>query len=166
MSEFVRATGDRIRALFSDADVAEAERLIATFVRDVIRGGSQRIEFAAVRYSAGDLARLREAIELGRADWRDLLVAADFADDLHAHERWLPRRLDTQIIDIWRSGVLPQGVSFRLNETVRLVSGPILGLGAVISLVALEPQPRYAVELASGRDVEAWQRWLKTVQTR
>ena len=135
--------------------------MIATFVRDVIPGGSPRIEFAAVRYSAGDLACLREAIELGRIDWRDLLVAAEFADDLHAHERWLPRRLDTQIVDLWMSGRLPQGVRFRLNDAGRLVGGPTLGSGAVISLGALEPQPQYAVELAAGRDVEAWQQWLK-----
>ena len=113
MSEIGRATRDRICALFSAADDAEAERMIATFVRDVIPGGSPRIEFAAVRYSAGDLACLREAIELGQIDWRDLLVAAEFADDLHAHERWLPRRLDTQIVNLWMSGRLPQGVRFR-----------------------------------------------------
>ena len=94
MTELSDAAKQHIRALFSPADVAEAERLMAAFAREMPPFGD-RIPFAAIRCGAGDLGRLREAIQLGRTDWRDLLVAADFADDVHAHERWRPRRLDT-----------------------------------------------------------------------
>jgi hypothetical protein len=35
------------------------------------------------------LDALIQAIELAQTDWRDLLVAAGFAVDVHAHELWL-----------------------------------------------------------------------------
>jgi len=155
------ATRDRIRALFSEADGREAERLLAEFVRDAIPGGSERIEFAAVRWSAGDLRRLRDAIALGRTDWRALLVAAGFGDDLRAHVRWLPRRLDAGTLELWMAGTLPQGVGLRLNDAVKFRRGLAEGNGTVISLLALEPEPRYLVELDSGRDIEAFQSLLR-----
>jgi hypothetical protein len=77
--------------LFAAEDVPEAERLLAAFARDMPPWGD-RIPYAALRCSRGDLARLRAAIQLGRTDWRDLLVEAHFANDVHAHERWQPRR--------------------------------------------------------------------------
>lgn len=39
-------------------------------------------------FGAGDVSA---AIALANLDWRDLLVAAGFADDIHAHARWRPR---------------------------------------------------------------------------
>ena len=47
-----------------------------------------RLRFAALKVAAGDAARLREAVELAKVDWRDLLVWAGFADDLGAHRGW------------------------------------------------------------------------------
>lgn len=35
----------------------------------------QRVQLAALKYANGDLRRLREAMELARIDWRDLLMA-------------------------------------------------------------------------------------------
>jgi hypothetical protein len=49
--------------------------------------GLERVRFAALKVSEGDLERLRAAVALAREDWRDLLVAASFADD-DAHEAW------------------------------------------------------------------------------
>lgn len=49
-----------------------------------------RFRFAALKLSGGRLKRLRSAIELAKVDWRDLLVAADFAHDPQEHERWFP----------------------------------------------------------------------------
>ena len=86
-----------ILALFSRDDASEAETLLATDcganlpgMDDATPTQLERIRFAAIRLSAGDIDRLREAIRLAQIDWRDLLVAADFADDVHAHERWRP----------------------------------------------------------------------------
>ena len=50
----------------------------------------ERIRFAALKLSAGDVVRLRDAVGLARIDWRDLLVAAGFGDDPQAHEHWTP----------------------------------------------------------------------------
>ena len=49
---------------------------------------SERIRAAIVLLANGDLSRFREAVELAKTDWRDVLVAAGLA-----HEDW-PARLD------------------------------------------------------------------------
>ena len=38
----------------------------------------ERIRFAALKLSGGDLEKLREAVQLAQTDWRDVLVAAGF----------------------------------------------------------------------------------------
>lgn len=47
------------------------------------------IRFADMKLSDGHLDRLLEAIELAQQDWRDLLMAAGFGEDVNAHKRWL-----------------------------------------------------------------------------
>jgi hypothetical protein len=44
-------------------------------------GDSERIQAAVVLWGRGDLARLRDACELARLDWRDVLVRAGLADE-------------------------------------------------------------------------------------
>jgi len=92
-------TKRHVAALFTPADVAEAEQLLAhecaenlLLVSDPTPSGLERLHFAALQLSDGSLTRLRDAIALAKTDWRDLLVAADFADDIHAHRRWKPLR--------------------------------------------------------------------------
>jgi hypothetical protein len=48
----------------------------------------ERIRFAALKLSQGNLAKLLRAIDMGQRDWRDVLVAADFGNHLGAHEIW------------------------------------------------------------------------------
>lgn len=50
----------------------------------------ERIRFSALKLSAGDIEKLKHAVELAKQDCRDLLVAAEFADDITAHRRWVP----------------------------------------------------------------------------
>lgn len=50
-----------------------------------------RIRFSALKLSAGNIEKLKDAIKLANADWRDLLVAAGFANDITAHKRWMPQ---------------------------------------------------------------------------
>jgi hypothetical protein len=50
----------------------------------------ERIRFAALKLSGGTIGGLCDAIRLAQLDWRDLLVAADFAEDVRAHESWMP----------------------------------------------------------------------------
>lgn len=51
----------------------------------------QRFHFAALKLSEGRLDQLRKAIKVAQQDWRDLLVAAGFANDCDAHLNWDPR---------------------------------------------------------------------------
>jgi hypothetical protein len=49
-----------------------------------------RIRYAVLKLSGGDLDELRKAISLAQRDWRDALVAAGFAQSLDVHESWWP----------------------------------------------------------------------------
>lgn len=49
-----------------------------------------RIRFAALKISSGDMSKLRAAIDLAQQDWRDLLMAAGFGEDESAYEDWMP----------------------------------------------------------------------------
>ena len=98
MTPLSDSTREHVDVLFSSAERAEAERLLVEECGDELlqfQGPTptllERVRFAALRISDGELSQLRVAIQLGQTDWRDLLVAADFADDIHAHERWKPR---------------------------------------------------------------------------
>jgi len=52
---------------------------------------SERVQAAIVLVAAGDIGRLRRAIDLAAADWRDVLVAAGLAD-----QDW-PVKLERQL---------------------------------------------------------------------
>ena len=51
----------------------------------------ERLRFAALKMSKGDLNELREAIAVAKVDWRDLLVGAGFGNDVNAHLHWTPK---------------------------------------------------------------------------
>ena len=48
----------------------------------------ERIRFATIKLSEGNLDKLCYAIGLAQKDWRDLLVFSNFAHDIKAHEIW------------------------------------------------------------------------------
>ncbi|OLB97478.1 MAG: hypothetical protein AUI02_00910 [Acidobacteria bacterium 13_2_20CM_2_57_12] len=90
-------TERRIAALFPPSSRAEVSELL------IVQCGNnlpfcdgddefqlERIRFSALKLSAGNIGKLRDAIKLAKTDWRDLLVAAGFADDPAAHKRWIP----------------------------------------------------------------------------
>jgi hypothetical protein len=52
----------------------------------------ERVRFAALKLSRGNLEKLREAIKLAQTDWRDLLMAVGFGHDVNAHKSWSPTR--------------------------------------------------------------------------
>lgn len=83
----------RVRAdLGADAD--EALRLLADLPETLPLGAGldpDRVHGALVLAAGGDLARLREAVELARTDWRDALVAGGLA-----HTGW-EQRLDAEL---------------------------------------------------------------------
>lgn len=90
-------TRARLEALFDPADVDEARELLVEdcadnlpFCADHDATGLERIRFAALEQSRGTLEGLVDAIALAATDWRDLLVAAGFANDVRAHLAWWP----------------------------------------------------------------------------
>jgi hypothetical protein len=80
------------------------------------------------------------------------------ADDTRAHEDWQPRRLDAETIDRWKGGELPRDVEFPLNDSVEVLVGPLRGTGgAIITLVALDPEP--PVPCGAWETVRTWN-WI------
>jgi hypothetical protein len=85
----------KLASLFAEEDQPLAEQwLIAECGENLPLGamgaeGLERIRTAALKVSRGSLDRLALATSLAQRDWRDLLMGADFGDDIHAHETWL-----------------------------------------------------------------------------
>jgi hypothetical protein len=50
----------------------------------------ERIRFAVLKLSGGDLNVLQRAIDQAKSDWRDVLVVAGFGNDVTAHHSWWP----------------------------------------------------------------------------
>lgn len=97
MIELSKKTSDRINLLFGDDEQQEVEDLLKIECGDNIpfcensdKYGMERIRFAALKLSKGNMEKLVEAIELAQIDWRDLLVAAGFGEDVEAHNKWMP----------------------------------------------------------------------------
>jgi len=92
-------TRRRVEILFDGDDRELASRLLVEecgsnlpLLKNLSPEKLERYRFAAAKLSAGRLDKLREAIAIARRDWRDLLVAAGFAQDIQAHEKWLPEK--------------------------------------------------------------------------
>lgn len=54
----------------------------------------ERVRFAVIKLAMQGEQMFDVATQLFRVDTRDLLVNAEFADDLHAHERWCETMLE------------------------------------------------------------------------
>ena len=49
----------------------------------------ERIRFAVIKLSKGNIEKLLAVIDEACMDWRDVLMAADFGYDMQTHEYWL-----------------------------------------------------------------------------
>jgi hypothetical protein len=58
------------------------------FFGDLDAVGLERIRFAVLKLSSGDLQALLRAVQCAQSDWRDAFVAAGFGDDVTEHDRW------------------------------------------------------------------------------
>jgi len=88
-------TEQLVEILFEPEDRIEARRRLVEecgqnlpFCKDHDEYQLERIRFAALRVSVGYLDDLQRGIDLAKADWRDLLVWARFADSVTVHQVW------------------------------------------------------------------------------
>jgi hypothetical protein len=88
-------TRRRLDMLFAPENRAAAEQLLVDecgnnlpFLHELNQFQLERFRFAALKLSEGRLPDLEQAIGLAKRDWRDLLMAAGFGDDVTEHERW------------------------------------------------------------------------------
>lgn len=94
-SDLTAATIDRIGALFQPDEASKAANILRSRLGALIAGyrvmspnDIERLHFAALKISEGELGKLEQAVLLAEADWRDLLMAAGFARDTMAHHTW------------------------------------------------------------------------------
>jgi hypothetical protein len=95
MTSLSPATWEIIQWFFPSDQWEEAGRILAEQCgqnlpllekKDAV--GLERVRFAALKLSQGDMQLLRKSVELGTTDWRDLLMAADFGHSTAAHREW------------------------------------------------------------------------------
>ena len=94
-----RDAEERVESMFAPGDREAVRRLLIEecgnnlpFCENLDTAALDRCRFAVLKLSGGDLEKLRKAIALAKQDWRDLLVAAKFANDVTAHRRWFPEK--------------------------------------------------------------------------
>ena len=92
-------TRRRLDLLFAPDDRPAAEAMLVSkcgsnlpFCDQLDMFELERVRFAALKRSGGDLDLLHQAVSLAQTDWRDLLMAAGFGEDVTAHQRWVPHR--------------------------------------------------------------------------
>ena len=88
-------TERRVELLFPPGD-REAVRMIllkecSTNIPGWDSAGLERLHFAVLKRSDGDLVELRRAVDLAKLDYRDALMWAGFGEP-YVHSRWLPSR--------------------------------------------------------------------------
>ena len=76
-----------LRLAFAPKDREDARTLLACIEHE---RECERVRIAAIRVSEGSLDRLGQAADLAKLDFRDLLMAAGFGHDIHAHTTWTP----------------------------------------------------------------------------
>ena len=96
-SKLSNATEQRLAATFEPGDRAIVSTLLIEdcgnnlpFLENTDSQGLERVRFAVLKLSGGDLNAFQRAIDLAKQDWRDVLVAAGFGDDPKVHESWWP----------------------------------------------------------------------------
>ena len=58
------------------------------FLEKATSEGLERCRYAVLKIGEGNIDKLINAIALAQQDWRDLLVAAEFAESVDAHKFW------------------------------------------------------------------------------
>ena len=100
MVELSPTTQKLIAHMFAEDEREEVERWLETECADNLPlvgepdpESLERIRFAVLRASNGELDRIPDLITLAQKDWRDLLVTAGFATSTKEHQLWAERIL-------------------------------------------------------------------------
>jgi len=90
-------TERRVAALFPPDLRSEVSELLIhecgnnlPFLQKLDEFQLERFRFAVLKLSDGERGKLHQAIRLAQTDWRDLLMAAGFGENLEAHKSWFP----------------------------------------------------------------------------
>ena len=97
MIELSEKTAGRVSTLFPKNQWREVEDLLKIecgenipFCENSNKYEMERIRFAVLKLSEGNIEKLVQGIELAQTDWRDLLMMAGFGEDVEAHDKWKP----------------------------------------------------------------------------
>ncbi len=97
MIEMSSDTRQRIHKLFLESDWDAVEQMLLTkcgdnlpLVDSTYIELAERIRFAVLKLSGGNISELEQQIALAAIDWRDTLVAAGFGHSVTAHKSWMP----------------------------------------------------------------------------
>ena len=97
MAPLSQATWEKVRAIFPPTQHAAVAEILQNqcgnnlpFLEKETPEGLERFRFAALKLSEGSMRKLQEAVKMANSDWRDLLVAAGFANSVEAHKGWKP----------------------------------------------------------------------------
>jgi hypothetical protein len=98
-----RPLNDRTRRLISlVGNSALQSQIVGLFKEDGALYGPptdeviERVRFAVIKLAMQGEKMFDVATQLFRIDTRDLLVSAEFANDLHAHEKWCETMLEVE----------------------------------------------------------------------
>jgi len=83
VSEYLFTTEENETVIEILTEECNGERLHTTS-EDAV----ERIQLAVLKLSNGEVDKFLPATELAQLDWRDVLVAAGFGNDLDAHTKW------------------------------------------------------------------------------
>jgi hypothetical protein len=88
----------RLKALFRKEEQSAAARLLLEDCGEGLPLTDRakedfwdRIRFAVLKLSSGDLKKLKQEVEGANRDWRDTLMAAGFGRAVEAHYSWFPK---------------------------------------------------------------------------
>jgi hypothetical protein len=102
MAALSATTRKVIAACFPPKQQTEAARLLGEecgsnlpFLENFDEVQLERVRFAVIKLSGGNLDKLRQATQIAQQDWRDVLVAAGFGHSLTEHQRWAEQLLST-----------------------------------------------------------------------
>lgn len=96
MLELSPDTIERIHALLPESQWSAAENLLlnhTVFERMTAPDWSElaeRVRFAVLKLSGGNLDALSHQLDEAKIDWRDTLMAAGFGHETSAHKSWKP----------------------------------------------------------------------------